>query len=128
MEAIRAATAIYYCRDEDRDTNSEDMDGTAKRTGDGQSKVYSANALRIETVVCQAKKKRRKTAIASGLPEPPSSVSKALRMEDMDEAMKWLEAINKEWDGLQKLGVFDHNFTRAQLAHLTNSMRKSLPS
>ena len=115
LEAIRAATAIYYCRDEDRDTNSEDMDGTAKRTGDGQSKVYSANALRVETVVCQAKKKRRKTAIASGLPEPPSSVSKALRMEDMDEAMKWLEAINKEWDGLQKLGVFDHNFTRAQL-------------
>merc|ERR1711871_147921 len=60
-------------------------------------------------------KRRRTTAVASGLPEPPTSVSKALRMENVAEAYKWLEAINKEWNGLDKLGVFEHNFTRQQL-------------
>ena len=45
----------------------------------------------------------------------PTSIPKALRNEDREEAFKWLESINTEWNGLCELEVLDHNFTRSDL-------------
>ena len=46
-----------------------------------------------------AAKKHRSKADAEGQ-LPPSSISKALHHENIEEAYRWLDAINKEWDGL----------------------------
>ena len=63
----------------------------------------------------QAKKHRRKAADASAGQQPPRSIPRALRDENREEAYKWLESINKEWDGLCELGVIEHGFSRRQL-------------
>ena len=66
-------------------------------------------------------KKRRHTAVAAGSTgnkQPPTSISKALRQEDIEEAFKWLQSINKEWNGLCELGVLKHDLTRSELRQM----------
>lgn len=64
----------------------------------------------------RAKKQRKKAADATtGEKQPPTSIPKALRDENREEAYRWLESINKEWDGLCELGVIEHGFSRKQL-------------
>jgi site-specific DNA-cytosine methylase len=71
----------------------------------------------IEAHATRKTKKARKKAPEEG-PQPPRSIPKAIRDENREEAFKWLESINQEWDGLTKLGVLDHNYTRKQLQHM----------
>ena len=82
-----------------------------RQQGDDDETIQAMQARR-------AKKKRTSAAGASAGKQPPASISKALRDEDLTEAFKWLESINKEWDGLTELGVLDHGYTRQQLIDL----------
>ena len=63
----------------------------------------------------KVKKRRKPAAEISGGKQPPATISKALRDENRDEAFKWLESINKEFDGLCEMGVIEHNYTYQQL-------------
>ena len=63
----------------------------------------------------RVKKRRKPAAEISGGKQPPATISKALRDENRDEAFKWLESINKEFDGLCEMGVIEHNYTYQQL-------------
>lgn len=65
-------------------------------------------------IEAHAAKKRRKKDNEHAQ-KPPASISKALHHENIVEAYKWLESIDKEWDGLNDLEVFKHNYTRQQL-------------
>ena len=64
-----------------------------------------------------AKKKRRKAYdhAHEGKPPPPSSIKNAIHHEDINEAMRWVGSLNTEWDGLNELGVFEHDFTLQML-------------
>ena len=59
----------------------------------------------------RAKKSRMQAVAADDGKTPPKGIVSALRHEDTAEAYKWLESINKEWDGLLELGVFEHDCT-----------------
>ena len=61
-----------------------------------------------------ARKKKRKRASMEGK-EPPKSIMEAITNPDANEAARWVESVNKEWDGFNKLGVFEHGWTRQQL-------------
>lgn len=74
-----------------------------------EEEIIEANAAR------KAKKARKKAVDDHEGPHPPTSMPKAIRDENREEAFKWLDSINQEWDGLCKLGVLDHNYTRQQL-------------
>jgi hypothetical protein len=63
----------------------------------------------------KAKKTRTKAVAAEDTQTLPKGIVSALRHEDTKEAYKWLDSINKEWDGLCELGVFEHNCTRRKL-------------
>lgn len=63
----------------------------------------------------KAKKSRQQAVAADDSKTPPKGIISALRHEDTAEAYKWLESINKEWDGLQELGVFEHDCTLEDL-------------
>ena len=77
--------------------------------------IYDSKSIIEPDLRASAAKKRKKRENLEGLPEAPKTCSKALWMENRDEAQKWLESILKEWNGLEDLGVFEHNFTRAEL-------------
>ena len=66
-------------------------------------------------------KKRKQSAVAAGSAgnkQPPASISKALRQDDREEAFKWLESINTEWNGLCQLQVLKHDLTREELKQM----------
>ena len=63
----------------------------------------------------RVKKRPKPAAEISGGKQPPATISKALRDENRDDAFKWLESINKEFDGLCEMGVIEHNYTYQQL-------------
>ena len=105
MEAMRAATAFVY---EDKTMSLE--------TDPQKREVLIANRVTIEAN--KAKKRRDKAkskAVDSDLPECPKSTKQALYQENREEAYEWLNSVLKEWNGLDELGVFEHNFTRQEL-------------
>ena len=59
------------CREEDIEIITDYRSGATKsiQTGIDEDKVYSVRALRVEIEASHTKKKRRKTATESGLPE-----------------------------------------------------------
>lgn len=70
--------------------------------------------------VRKSKKKRisNSDSAQSGRQPAPKSISQALRDDNRIEAMKWLESINKEWDGLCDMGVLEHAYTRQELIQM----------
>jgi hypothetical protein len=54
--------------------------------------------------------KKRTKAIASNTNPPPTTVEKALNMDEAS-AYGWLDSILDEWNGLGNLGVLDHGHT-----------------
>ena len=54
----------------------------------------------------------------AGEHQPPTSIAKALRDESRNEAFKWLDSINQEFDGLCELGVVEHGSSRRQLREM----------
>ena len=54
--------------------------------------------------------KKKTKAVASNTQPPPTTVEKALNMEEKS-ARKWLDSILDEWNGLGALGVLDHGHT-----------------
>ena len=60
-----------------------------------------------------AKKKETKSNL-EGKTEP-RTISEALRQSDRVEAFQWLDAVNKEIEGLTTMGVVKHNCTMAEI-------------
>ena len=54
--------------------------------------------------------KKKTKAVASNTQPPPTTVEKALNMEEKS-ARKWWDSILDEWNGLGALGVLDHGHT-----------------
>ena len=52
--------------------------------------------------------------------------SQALRNPDREEAFKWLESINKEWNELNDLGILQHDLTWKEL-HKMGIATKPIP-
>jgi len=80
--------------------------------------TYEEHSAQTEVAyqVHQARKVRKRTLKSDNAGvQPPKSIAKALRNENVDEAYKWLESLKKEFGGLDKLGVFVHDYTRQQL-------------
>ena len=111
LEMIRASTALIY----------EDKSLALEKDEQRREQLV---ARRVEKITqyrfaCKTNKKKRVKAqgalIDANLPEAPPSTSKALWQDNREEAQKWLSACLKEWNGLDDLGVFEHNFTRAEL-------------
>ena len=74
-----------------------------------------------QTIEAHKAKKRKQSAVAAGSAgskEPPASIRQAITQEDREEAFKWLESINKEWNGLCDLGVLKHDLTRDELRQM----------
>lgn len=79
------------------------------------NKMDSNTASNNTAEAHRAKKQRTKAADVAAERQPPKSIARALRDENREEAYKWLESINKEWDGLCELGVVEHGYSRRQL-------------
>ncbi len=86
----------------------QDLQTTKTFTRQYQHRIDAMQVRRV-------KKKRTSAAGDSTAKQPPTSIAKAIRDEDVGEAYKWLESINKEWNGLTDMGVLDHGYTRQQL-------------
>ena len=56
-----------------------------------------------------------KATTTVGDKQAPKSIAQALRKPDREEAFKWLESINKEWNGLNDLGILKHDLTWKEL-------------
>ena len=66
----------------------------------------------------KTKKKRTKATATVGDKTAPRGISEALRNCDREEAFKWLASINKEWDGLNDMGVLKHDLTKEDLIEM----------
>lgn len=61
------------------------------------------------------KKKRQQKAVAGGQDEAPATTMKCL---EGNRGRQWCDSINEEIDGLTKMGVVEHNFTKQQAKEL----------
>lgn len=107
VEAIRAATAIPYI---DKELALED--DVVKR----EQLVASRVILEANKTKKRRAKAKANTGKAADLPECPATTRKALFQENREEANEWLKSVLKEWQGFEDLGVFEHNFTKEELA------------
>ena len=77
-------------------------------------KKYTKLAQARHQDVCKAYVKRymkkRTKAVASNTQPPPTTIEKALNMDE-DSARGWLNSILDEWNGLGNLGVLYHSHT-----------------
>ena len=77
-------------------------------------KAYTKMAKARHNDVCKVYAKRynkkRTKAVASNTNPPPTTIEKALNMDEAT-ARGWLDSILDEWNGLGNLGVLDHGHT-----------------
>ena len=82
-----------------------------------QQAIKLVNAIRViddDRPTVNLAKKRRVKNDKEGK-QPPKSISEALHHPDPTEAYMWLDSINKEVGGLEGVGAFIHDKTRADL-------------
>ena len=78
---------------------------------DTQETIEAFAAKKLHKV----KKRKMKATATVGDKQAPKSIEQALRNPDREEAFKWLESINKEWNDLNDLGILQHDLTWKEL-------------
>mgnify|MGYP002629519686 FL=1 len=74
------------------------------------TKMAKAKYYEVCKVYAKRYTKKRIKAIASNTSPPPTTIEKALNMDE-PTAYRWLDSILDEWNGLGNLGVLDHGHT-----------------
>ena len=120
--AMETSVATYQLRRKLAKALAENMPEEQHMTEDDMQLPDTAKEA-LRTRAMAIRKKRAAKHDGSGT-KPPTSIKKAVNLENIDVAQKWVESIEKEWQGLNNItrddpstgkGVFEHNLTRNML-------------
>ena len=119
---METSVATYQLRRKLAKALAENMPEEQHMTEDDMQLPDTAKEA-LRTRAMAIRKKRAAKHDGSGT-KPPTSIKKAVNLENIDVAQKWVESIEKEWQGLNNItrddpstgkGVFEHNLTRNML-------------